>query len=131
MAPGDDLVELIADGDHRLTEPVEFGQVFALGGLDHQGAGHREAHGGRVEPIVNESFRDVVHRQPGLLADGPWVDDALMRHQAATSGVENREVLVEAASDVVRVQQCDLAGLPQAVRTQQRDVGVGNRQHTG
>ena len=84
-----------------------------------------------MEPIVNESFRNVVHRQRGLLADGPWVDDALMRHQAALSGVQDREVLVEAAGDVVRVQQCDLAGLPQAVRTQQRDVGVGNRQHTG
>ena len=32
-----------ADRDHRVAEAVELGEVLALGRLDHQRAGHREA----------------------------------------------------------------------------------------
>src|SRR5436190_23081993 len=37
-SPGCDGFDLATDLDHRVTETIELGFVFALGGLDHQGA---------------------------------------------------------------------------------------------
>jgi hypothetical protein len=68
---GGDSVDLGADLQHRVAEPVELGERFALGGLDHQGAGHREAHRGSVEAVVDEPLGDVVDRHPRRLGDLP------------------------------------------------------------
>ena len=58
--PEPTCVDLAADRDHRVAEPVELGQVLALGRLDHQRAGHRERHRRRVEAVVDQPLGDVV-----------------------------------------------------------------------
>ena len=57
-----DGADLRADRDHRVDEAVELGLRFALGRLDHQRAGDREAHRRRVEAVVHQPLRDVVDR---------------------------------------------------------------------
>ena len=73
-------VDLGGDRDHRVAEAIELAQRLALGRLDHQGAGHREAHRRRMEPVVHQPLGDVVDGDPGRLRDGTDVDDALVRH---------------------------------------------------
>ncbi len=65
------LVHLGPDRDHCVAEPVQLGKVLALGGLDHQGAGDREGHRGRVEAVVDEPLGDVVDGDAGLLGQSP------------------------------------------------------------
>ena len=48
-----------------LEEAVQLGLGFALGGLHHQRARHREAHGRRVETVVRQPLRNVVDGHPG------------------------------------------------------------------
>ena len=63
-----DPVDLAADRDHRVAEPVELAEVLALGRLDHQRAGHRERHRRRVEAVVDQPLGDVVDGDAGR----PW-----------------------------------------------------------
>ena len=65
--PSLDRVDLLADGDHRVAEPVELGEVLGLGGLDHQRARDGERHRGRVEAVVDEPLGDVVDGDAGGL----------------------------------------------------------------
>src|SRR5207248_9344267 len=48
-----DLVDLGADRDHRVAEPVDLAEVLALGRLDHEGARDRERHRRCVEAVVD------------------------------------------------------------------------------
>ena len=86
------VVDLGPDGDHRVAEPVELGQVLGLGRLDHQRAGHREAHRRGVEAVVDEPLGHVVDGDAGRLRDRPQVEDALVGDQPAPPGVEHRVV---------------------------------------
>ena len=55
-----DALDLAADRDHRVDEPVELAEVLGFGRLDHQRARDRERHRRRVEAVVHEPLRDVV-----------------------------------------------------------------------
>jgi predicted alpha/beta hydrolase len=67
--PGDDLVDLGADREHRIAESVEFGEILRFGRLDHEGAGDREAHRRSVEAVVDEALGDVVDAEPRGLGE--------------------------------------------------------------
>src|SRR3546814_1756534 len=54
-----DRPDLLADGDHGVAEAVELDLALALGRLDHQRAGDREAHGRGVEAEVDQPLGDV------------------------------------------------------------------------
>ena len=127
-SPDADPVDLAADRDHRLAEPVELGEVLALGGLDHQRAGHREGHRRGVEAVVDQPLGDVVDADAGLLGQRPQVDDALVRDQAAGAGVEHGEVRFEPLGHVVRAEHGDLGGALEALGAHQPDVRPGDRQ---
>ena len=73
-----DVGDLGAHGDHGFAEAVEFGFGFGLGGLDHQGAGYGEGHGGGVEAVVDEALGDVFDGDAGGLLEGAGVEDALV-----------------------------------------------------
>src|SRR3989338_6470210 len=51
--PGLDLVDLLADLDQGVAEAVELLLGLGFGGLDHEGAGNGEGHGGGMEAIVD------------------------------------------------------------------------------
>ena len=91
-SPASTLAISLADGDHRLAEPVQLGQVLRLGRLDHQRAGHREAHRRGVEAVVDQPLGHVVHGDPAGLGQRPQVEDALVGDPAAAAGVEHRVV---------------------------------------
>src|ERR1700730_19195132 len=63
------LGDLLPDCDHGGAEPVDLGEVLALGRLDHQRPGHRERHGRSVEPVVDQAFRHVLHGDAGFPGD--------------------------------------------------------------
>ena len=123
-----DLPDFGADADQRFAEPVEFLAGLALRRLDHQRAGHREGHGGRVEPVVHQAFGDVLHADSGGGAERPAVEDELVRHPAPRPPVEQRVVRGEPVRHVVRREDRDFAGFAQAVRPHHADVGPGDRQ---
>ncbi len=87
-----DAPDLVADRDHRVAESIELGQVLRLGGLDHQGARDRERHRRRVEPEVDETLGDVLHRHAGRLGHRSQVEDALVGDESVGPGVEDRVV---------------------------------------
>ena len=117
------LFDLGPDGDHGVAEAVELGQVLALGRLDHQRAGHREAHRRRVEAVVDEALGDVVDGDTGRLGQGSQVEDALVGHQPVLPGVEDREGRRQARRHVVGGQHGRLGGVRQALARQHPDVG--------
>ena len=100
-----DLVDFLADGDHRVDEPVDLGQVLGLGGLHHQRARDRERQGGGVETVIDQALGHILGGHTGLGGQLAQVQDALVRHQPALTGVEDREVLVQPGRDVVRREQ--------------------------
>src|SRR3546814_17718284 len=55
-----DRGDLPADRDHGVAEAVDLALGLALGRLYHQGVGHRERHGRRVEAVVDEALGDVL-----------------------------------------------------------------------
>ena len=93
-----DRADLVADRDHRVDEAVELGLRLALGRLDHQRAGDREAHRRRVEAVVDQPLRDVVDRDVGRLLERPQVEDALVRDEPARARVQHRIVRRRGAS---------------------------------
>jgi hypothetical protein len=48
-----DISDLSPDRDHCGTEPIDFRFRFRFGRLNHQRARNWEAHGGRVETVVD------------------------------------------------------------------------------
>ncbi len=123
-----DLVGLPPDRDHRIAEPVNLGEVLALGRLDHQRPGNRERHRRRVETVVDESLGHILHGHPGPLRQRAQIEDALVRHQPVTPGVENGKAGRQAVSDVVGIEDRHGRGLAQAVRAHQADVRPGDHQ---
>ena len=100
-SPASIAADLVADRDHRVAEAVELAEVLALGRLDHQRAGHREAHRRCVEAVVDQPLRHVVDRHTARAGDRTQVDDALVGDPAVGAGVEHRVVVGEPGGDVV------------------------------
>ena len=65
----DDRLNLAANRNHRLAEPIELVLRFALGRLHHQRAGHRKRHGRRVESVIHQPLRDVAFFDPARLLE--------------------------------------------------------------
>src|SRR5687768_1004836 len=109
-----DRADLLADLDHRVDETVELVLRLALGRLDHQRAGHREAERRRMEAEVDQALGDVLGTDAGLVLQRPQVEDALVRDEPVAAGVQRLVVAFEALRDVVRVEQRDLRRAAQA-----------------
>ena len=130
-AAGLDVGDLAPDRDHRLAETVDLGQRLGLGRLDHQRAGHREAHRRRVEAVVDQALGDVVDADANRILERARVNDALVRHAPAVVLVQHREVRIEAHGNVIGVQDRDLGRALQALGAHHQDVGVADRQDRG
>ncbi len=126
-----DLRDLFADGDHRVDETVQFGHAFGFGRLDHQRAGHRKAHRGRMEAVIHQALGDVFGADAAGFLERAHVQDALVRHAAVAARVQDRVVVTQAGGNVVGVQDGDFGGAAQAVRAHQRDVHERDRQDAG
>ena len=70
--------------DHRVAEAIELGFVFALGGFDHQRAGHRERDRRRVEAVVDEPLRDI-HFVDAACLEPTQIEDQLVGHAAVVA----------------------------------------------
>jgi hypothetical protein len=79
--PSSTFADLVADLDHRVDEAVELVLRFALGRLDHQRAGDREAQRRRVEAEVDQALGDVLGADAGGVLQRAQVEDALVRDQ--------------------------------------------------
>ena len=131
-----DLRDLGADRDHRGDEAVELDERLALGGLDHQRAGHRKAQRRRVEAVVDEPLGDVLGADAGAVLQPAQVEDAFVRHAAALelrvgARIEHRVVVGQPGGDVVRAQDRHLGGRAQGVGTHHAAVHPADRQHAG
>lgn len=114
--------DLRMDGDHRIAEAIDFRFRFRLGWFDHERAGDRPAHGGRVEAVVHEAFGDIFDGDSAGFAERADIDDAFVSDQAVVAGVEDREKWREEFGDVVGVEDRDFGGLLESARPHHRDV---------
>ena len=136
-----DLRDLGADRDHRVAEAIELGERLALGRLDHQRAGNREAQRRRVEAVVDQALGDVlgadaVRRAAGRFLQRPQVEDAFVGDAAAldagdVAAVVQLVVIGEARGDVVRAEDRGLGRRAQAVGAHHAHVHPADRQHRG
>ncbi len=70
---------------------------FGLGGLDHEGTGYGEAHGGGVEAVVDETLGEVVDGDADGGLERAGVEDALVGYATVVVLVEDGVVGVEGA----------------------------------
>ena len=110
-----DLLDLLADLNHRIAEAIELALVLALRRLDHQRARHRKRHGRRVEAIVDQPLGDVHLLDAGGLERRAGRRSVRAR-RVRSAGVQHRIVRLETRLDVVRVQDRDLGGARSARR---------------
>lgn len=128
---GFDLGDFLADVDEGVHEAVQLAARLTLGGLDHDGAGHREAHGGGVEAVVHEALGDVHLGDAAGGLDGADVDDAFVCHAAVLASVEHRVVAFEALGDVVGVEDGHFGGGLEAAGAHHGDVHPADGQDAG
>ena len=112
----DDFLDLGADGAHCLDETIQLAQVLGLGGLHHEGAGHRESQGRGVEAKVYEALGDVRGGDPRGVGKRAQIQDAFMGHQASIAGVEHREGIFQGLGQVICAQNCVGGGLSKSLR---------------
>src|SRR5439155_5959032 len=70
-----DGADLLADGDEGVAITVQLALRLALGRLDHARPRDGGRHGGRVEAVVHQPLRDVLHLDVGAALEGPRVHD--------------------------------------------------------
>src|SRR5210317_83035 len=97
-----DRSDFLANGDHGITEAIEFSQWFAFCRLNHQSACDWPTHCWRMEPVVNQSLGDIIDRDTGAVFDNSCIEDALMSHKPLAVLVEDRVGILEPLGDVVR-----------------------------
>ena len=115
-------VDLGTDGDHGVTEPIDLPEWLGFGRLDHERAGHRERHGGSMEPVVDEALGHVVDGDPGVPGDATQVEDALVGDEAVPAGVEDGVVVPQACRHIVGCQQGVGGGGAESLGTHHGDV---------
>jgi len=77
-----DLGDFLADSDHSVDKAIKFVLRLRLGRLDHQGSGHRKAHGGGMKAKVDQALGNVFGGDVAAGLEGPGVEDALVGHPA-------------------------------------------------
>ena len=127
------FTNLFADGDHGVDEAVQLVQRFALCGLHHQCAWHREAQRGGVKAVIHQALgnvfcADAVGAAAGFLQRAQ-VQNAFMRDVAVFTGIKRGVMVAQLGADVVGAQDGDLGGLLQTVRTHHAAIHPADGQH--
>ncbi|KUI56020.1 hypothetical protein VP1G_10792 [Cytospora mali] len=123
-----DLPDLLPNANEGIHEPVQLLLGLALGRLDHERVGDGPAHGRRVEAVVLQPLGDVDGLDACAGAEGPRVQDELVRAPPVLVRVQDLIVRLKLAEEVVGVQEGDLCGLLQTRRTHQHVVRPADRQ---
>mmetsp|Transcript_27572 Transcript_27572/g.51150 ORF Transcript_27572/g.51150 Transcript_27572/m.51150 type:complete len:227 (-) Transcript_27572:4156-4836(-) len=126
-----DVANFFANGQHRITEPIQLSLVLRLSWLNHQRARNRPAHGWRVEATVDQTFRNVIHGHTGTVRKRTGVDDTLMRHTAGWAFVEHVKRTFETLGDVVAVQDRHTSRLCQPFAAHHQHIGPADWQDRG
>ena len=124
-------IRLDTNRDHRLDEAIDFGEILALGRLDHKGARDRERHRRRVEPEVDEALGHVVDGDPGRRRERAQVEDALVRDKSLVARVEQRVVLPQPHGHVVGRENRGCGGVLEPVGAHHAHVRPADRQDAG
>src|SRR5215510_4558419 len=99
-----DLLNLTANGDHGVAEPIQLRLRFRFSRLDHERFRHRKTHGGGMKAVINEALGDVIDRNPSGVLQRARVDNAFVRDAAMGVSVKHGEACVEARGYVIRRQ---------------------------
>ena len=120
-----DLADLLADGEERVNESVQFALRLALGWLDHETARDGPAHGGSVESVVHEALGDVHDFDAGRVSELATVEDEFVGAEAGDAAVEDFEAAGngEPGHHVVGVEDGDLGRLGESGAAHHADVG--------
>ena len=100
---------------------------FALGGLHHQGAGHREGHRWGVVAIVHQPLGDVSGLYSELLEIAA-IEDHLVGHSAVLARIEHRIMCTQFGLEVVGVEDGGLGALFHTIATQHFHIRIGDEQ---
>src|SRR5437763_182514 len=118
------VLDMVRKGelDVKIDAEIPLALRLALGRLHHERTDHRERRGGRVEAVVHQPLRHVLHLDAGVALHLAQIEDALVRDGAVLPDVEDREVRREALGDVVRVEDGDACRVCEPFRSHQLDV---------
>ena len=120
-------LDFTGDRDHGVDEAVDFELAFGFGGLDHERAvdDHGEAHGVRVEAVVDEALGDIAgaHAEFRL----PVVAEDHFVHAGRLVG--QVEVGLQILADVDGVEDGVHGGVAQSGTAVRQDVGERADQH--
>ncbi len=99
-----DRADFVADLDHRVDEAIEFVLRLAFGRFDHQRAGDRETQRRRMETEIDQPLGHVFGTDAGRVFDRTKIENAFVRDETVTTGVQRAVMRREALSDVVRIE---------------------------
>ena len=122
------LLGFIGDAVHREDEAFDLPQILRFGRLNHEGARNGEAHGRRVETVVDETLGDIVDGDPRAVREGAQVHDALVCHEPVLTTVENLKFFAEPLRHVVRGEHRRSGRMAQTLRTHEANVGPRDRE---
>ena len=81
-----------------------------------------------MKPEVHQALGNVHDLDPGSLLEGTRIENKLVSHESVFAGIEYGEVFLHALGHIVGVQDRDLGGFRQPLRSHERDVDPGNCQ---
>ena len=122
--------DLRADGQQCGDETVDLGLGLAFRRFHHQGARNRPRHRRRMEPVVDQPFCDVIHRNAGL-GKGPRVQNTFMRHPALVAHEQHRIGPLQPRRDIVGVQNGHPRRLRQPLAAHHQAIGPTDQQDRG
>ena len=116
------------DGDHGVAEPVQLSLGFALGRLDHHGAGDWPGNGRRVKSVIHEPFGHILDGHSFELAQ---VKDAFVGDEITVAFIKDREIYLQTFGNVIGVEDGHFAGFGEPVAAHEPNVNPRDNQNTG
>ena len=114
--------EFAMDGNHGVTEAVEFLFGLTLGRLDHESSRNGPAHRRGVESEIHEALGNILHLDAGAGLPLTQVEDALVRDSAVGTLVEYGEIGLLALGHVVGVEDGKRAGHGESIRPHHPEI---------
>jgi len=118
-----DPLQFRMNGNHGITEAVQFGLRFTLGGFDHHGSDHRPGHRGSMNSIIHKSFGHINFRELCVVSNVPQIQNEFVCDAAVRSGIEDVEIRSESVGHIVGVENRHLRRSLESFRCEQGDVG--------
>ncbi|CSL98476.1 Uncharacterised protein [Shigella sonnei] len=125
------LVNFCADSQHRVDKAIQFHFAFRFSRFNHQRTRHRERHRRRVETVVDQALGNIQLADAGFFFQRANIENTFVRHATVATGIQHREGILQAAGNIVGVEDCHLACFFQPFCAHHADVHPADWQDRG